>query len=302
MRPLLTLVLLLIVSSPVLAGEVALTQDGHRVTMTIDGQEFAQLQTAPEQPKPYVWPVRGADGTILTRTILADSKGGDHPHHKGIWVAVDEVGGVKFWAEKGKIVNRSVEIVVAKGNPAQLRLVNDWTHPDGPVVVTETTTISVFANRLMAYDIRLTNPGSEPVPFGDTKEGLFGFRMVDSMREKETGKVSNADGLQTTKECWGKPSGWVDYTGTVEGKTFGVTIMDHPQNFRPSRYHVRDYGLFSVSPFGEKSYTNGARPADEYELLPGGTVRLRYGLYIHDGDAEAGQVPAAYRQYLSAGL
>lgn len=275
--------------------------DEKTIAVQIAGQEFTQYLMKPEQAKPYFFPVRGADGTVLSRPIQGKGQG-DHPHHKGIWISIDEVDGIKFWAEAGKIVTRKSMVLVAEGNPAQFEVVNDWQATDGRVVVTETTTVSIFANRVMAFDIRFTTPGDRAIEFGDTKEGLFGFRMVDSMREKQGGKVSNADGLKTTAECWGKTSDWVDYYGTVEGKTFGVTLFDHPKNLRPSRYHVRDYGLFSMSPFGEKSYTNGKRPADHYFLLPGSTLRLRYGLYIHSGDTDEGRVSETYQGYLKSGL
>ena len=34
----------------------------------------------------------------------------DHPHHKGIWLSVDEINGIKFWNENGIIENKSIEV------------------------------------------------------------------------------------------------------------------------------------------------------------------------------------------------
>ena len=127
------------------------------VAITINGRDFSTYTFADSQPKPYMWPVRGGDGTIITRPIFNDRSQGDHPHHKGVWVAVDEVGGVKFWAEEGKIANRDVEVTVAKGNPAQMKVTNDWLDMEGKAVVRETTLISIWDNGLLGYDIRFTS-------------------------------------------------------------------------------------------------------------------------------------------------
>ena len=48
----------------------------------------------------------------------------------------------------------------------------------GKPLLIETTTVSIYANHLIAYDAELT-AGTKPVTFGDTKEGMFGFRMVE---------------------------------------------------------------------------------------------------------------------------
>ncbi len=289
-----------------LAGQAIAAEEGRTVRIQKDDknqlvnvfvgdQELTVYNLAKRWPKPFASPVYGPGGTVMTRPIVKPGDRGDHPHHKGIWVAVDEVNDIKFWAERGKIENASAKVLKAEGNPAQLQLVNHWLGEDGKPILEETTTISIFANRLMAYDIRF-KALNKPVTFGDTKEGLFGFRMVDSMEESNGGHVVNSEGQKGTKQAWGKTAGWVDYYGMIDGKTFGVALFDNPENFRPSRYHVRNYGLFSISPFGEQAYAKqGAKPVT---VKPGETLELRYGIYIHAGDTKQADVAKVYQDYV----
>lgn len=296
MPRLIAAVVIFALSSPLLAddGKVRLEKQDKAVQVTIDGREFTTLQLETSQAKPYFYPVKAADGALVCRQLENPE---DHPHHKGIWCSIDEVNGIKFWAEKGKIQNQSVELVTPSGNPAKIKLVNQWLGDDGQPVIIETALVSIFANRLLAYDTNFT-AGAKQVTFDDTKEGLFGIRVANSMRGKVGGLIVNAEDLHGEKECWGQESKWVDYVGPVEGKTYGITVIDHPENFRKSRFHVRDYGLFTVSPFGQSAYTNGKLPANPLVLEPGKSVRLRYGLYVHDGDTAQGRVAATYDFYL----
>jgi hypothetical protein len=284
-------------SASIAADKVSLTQQSSTLNITINDQEFATYNFGENLPKPFLLPVRTASGVVLNRA-LDDASDPDHPHHKGMWNAIDEVNEVKFWAEKGPIRNVSIKILKTDGDIGAFEAVNEWRHPDnGQPQLTETAVITIHANRLLVYDMTLTASNVDVV-FDDTKEGLFGFRVAPSMKEKNGGHVVASDGTETTKNCWGKAFPWIDYYGEVDGKTVGVTIMDHPKNFRPSRYHVRDYGLFSVSPFGEKSYTNGANEAAPLHLKKGESVRLRYAMYFHDGDTKAANVAGAWEQFV----
>ena len=278
------------------AGDVTIDQKDHQLDIKIDGAELATFNYSPEQRKPYFLPVKAADGTVLTR-ILNDPDDNDHRHHKGVWLSVDEVNGIKYWVERGPIMTQSVQVIEDQGSSASFEVTNQWQKPEtkDPVVL-EKTRITIFDNRLMAWDIRFVAEHG-PVEFHDTKEGLLGFRMTPSMKERNTGKVVSSDGTVGTSACWGRAFPWIDYSGTVGDNTYGVTLMDHPDNFRKSRYHVRDYGLFSISPFGEHAYTNGDRPAAPVHLKQGEELRLRYAVYVHDGDAEAGSVAEAYDDY-----
>ena len=275
---------------------VRLKREEETVQVTIKGQPFATYHFGAKWPKPFFNPLKTSDGQEITRSLVsADSK--DHPHHKGAWVSVDEVNEVDFWAEKGVIKNVGVELVKAAGDPAILRVTNHWLGGDQHPIIVESTEIAIYGNRLLAYDIRFyaTN---KLVYWHDTKEGLFGLRVADPLRETHGGQIVNSEGQKTSTECWGKEADWVDYSGKLGDKVHGVALFDHPLNFRRSRYHVRNYGLFTLSPFGTKAYTNGASPEDPLLLLPGSSVRLRYGLVIHDGDAEHGHVGDTYIDYL----
>lgn len=224
----------------------------------------------------------------------------DHPHHKGVWNTIDEVNGIKFWNEDGRVENVSVEVTKEVGDPVEMKVVNHWLDADGQPLVKEATTISVGSNRLWEYDITFSAL-DRPVEFGDTKEGMFAIRLTNSMREMvANGPVVNADGIEGTVPCWGRASAWIDYAGPVGEHTFGVTLMDHPGNPRASRYHVRNYGLFAINPFGQESYTKGTDEpleADHLKLQPGESAHYRYGLYVHRGDAAEGNVAEVYEGF-----
>jgi len=286
-------VALILTAAPLQAGEeaVKIQQDGDAYRVTINGEDFATYNVSDKYLKPFFSPVRSAGGVIVTRP-LEDPE--DHPHHKGVWLSIDEVNGIQYWAEKGTIKNVSVE-VVKQGDPAVMKVVNHWMSLTGKPLLEETSTISIHSNRLMSYDISLAPAGGDAVTFEDTKEGMFGIRLANSIRESAgDGHVVTAEGVKGSQTAWGKPSKWIDYYGPVDGKHHGAAIFDHPENFRPSRYHVRNYGLFTINPFGEKAYTGGREAAKPYTIEPGESLRLRYGLYIHPGDTNQAKVAEVY--------
>ncbi len=247
-------------------------------------------------------------GSTVTRVIQTAPTEGlnkdhplyyDHPHHKGIWFSLDELNELNYWAEKAIIRNVSVTINEVKGESASLTLVNHWLDADESPLLKETTHVRIFADRTMVFDYDLAAL-DKPVTFHDTKEGLFGIRLPNSMRETHGGgPVENANGLKTTANCWGQTSPWVDYAGPVGKRKLAVTIFDHPGTFKKSRYHVRDYGLFSVNPFGDKAYTNGVEPEAPLTIEPGQSISLRYGIHIRDYAGDTKAAAEAYQRYLA---
>jgi hypothetical protein len=214
---------------------------------------------------------------------------------------------VDFWSVgKGHGVIACVEVGKPQGNRLQTR--NEWRTADGRKLLDEVQTVSLHdlgGSRLITVSSVLT-PSSGPVTFGDTKEGSFGVRVHDQLRVGDRGKknpqsrITNADGKQGEKDCWGRPSNWCDYSGEIDGKAVGVAVFDDPANQPRACWHVRDYGLMAANPFGraKSGFPAMAGRTDLARLAPGEHLKLRYGILLHRGDAEAGKVAACYDQFL----
>ena len=110
------------------------------------------------------------------------------------------------------------------------------------------------------------------------------------------GKIINSAG-QVDAEAWGKPAPWCDYHGPVDGERVGIAFLNHPSSYRfPTRWHVRNYGLFTANPFM-------SRQVDK--TLPDGTIvpkagerlKLRHRFILHSGDAESASIAALYAKY-----
>jgi hypothetical protein len=149
------------------------------------------------------------------------------------------------------------------------------------------------------FDITLT--AVQKVVFGDSKDGFFGIRLRPVLQEDTgTGHISNADGLKGEKALWGRPSNWCDYSGSIGDEKVGVTILDDPRNPRhPVRWHARAYGLFAANPFGAAAFSGDKTQDSPTELEPGKSLRFRYRLIIHPGDAAAANIPAQWDRYVT---
>lgn len=289
-------------------GRVTAEKSEHAIQINIDGEHFTTFNFAPEQRKTYFHPMYAPGGTLVVREEVFGREGQQgndlqtnmgHFHHKGLWIAIDSINEDKlnFWHEGDLIRNESVTCE-PHGNGVLLKVHNSWMGRDEKPVLKEETRFFITPERLLTAQIKLTAV-DQPVTFGDTKEGLFAIRLEKTLREVENGKIVNADGKVGESKAWGLPSPWVDYSGEVNGNLVGVSIFDDPNNFRPSRYHVRAYGLFSINPFGEKNYSRGEQEAQELTLKPGESVNLRYGLFVHKGDHETGKVAEQYEKFVS---
>jgi len=304
-----------------LAAQVKFIQSDGQIAVEIDGKPFTTLYVSgPGVLKPYLHPLRSASGKIVTRQYPMEQTEGerhDHPHHRGLWFAHGDVNGVDFWtnepgqrgAKKGRIVSANVVSLTSGAKSGSIKAVFDWQGPEGVSLVTETRTTTFYADpklRTIDCDIDLT-PAAGEVKFGDTKEGAFAIRLAPWLEEdakdapappKRTGQMVNAAGARGEEAVWGKRSNWADYSGEAGGEKLGVAILDHPANpGHPVRWHARGYGLFAANPFGLREFERDNTKTGGLTLAPGHSLRFRYRVIIHPGDAASADIAALWKQY-----
>jgi len=296
-------------------AQVAFKQSPDRIAVTIDGKPFTDFYIGAEAVKPYLHPLRTADGKQVTRgfpmeTMAGDAK--DHPHHRGLWITHGLVNQVDFWANeknqkgagtagRGDVVTRRITKMDGGKKQGVIGANFDWNNAKGETLLSEQRTMTFYSHptdRVIDFDVTLT--AAQKVVFGDTKEGMFAVRLRTELQEKApgTGKMSTSDGKETEKAVWGKRAPWVDYAGTLEGAKIGVTIMDHPSNPRhPTYWHSRAYGLFAANPFGVHDFENDKSKNGDMTLEKGQQVRFRYRVVFHPGDAASAKIADQYSKF-----
>ena len=280
--------------------------DGSSIHVEVAGKPFTTLKADPKEFKPYLYPII-VDGARITRHYPMDELAGedhDHVHQRSFWFTHGAVNGVDFWSESnqaGKVIQRKVR--EASGGPVEATIAtdNEWVAPDGKSLLADERVYRFHdlgpAGRMIDLEVILT-ARSGPVVFGDTKEGTFGIRMAESMKEERGGRIENSRGQVTEKEAWGKPAEWVDCSGPIDGKTFGIAILDHPTSFRhPTTWHVRGYGLFAANPFGLKEFTKDKSKDGSYRLENGMSMVFRYRVFFHPGAARDARVAEVWNGF-----
>ena len=324
----------LLVAEPFNLVTAAPTAGGTAAEFRVGGRMVTRYVHAGEKlAKPYCLPLLAPGGVPVTRgwPVERGAAGGttDHVHHKSVWFchgdvipegltwsprsANTHVTGVDFWSEEpghGRIVcDRVRKPEQLSGKAARVVTENRWLTPDGQVVLTEVRALTVSvgdAQPVLAFDIALT--AAVPVRFGDTKEGAFGVRVHDQLAlttKAARGAVTSSTGKTAAAPAkddlpfWGEAADWHDYSGVVDGEPVGVAVFDHPENPHRAAWHTRAYGLVAANPFARaKSGFPGRRgQTDEVRLAKGETLKLRYAVYPHTGDAAAGRVAAVYAAF-----
>ncbi len=293
-----------------LHASVAVSRVNGHIHIDVDGKPFTDFYYGPDAPKPYLHPLRSASGKIVTRSFPMEIVPGESTtdqHHRGVWLGYKDVNGYDFWQNEfsynskiaGKVVTRTIERLRGGKESGSFRGTFAWLSPAGEPILEETR-IMVFRgdSKTRIVDVDLVLKAVVDAIFGDSKDGAFSVRLAEALTEKNSGTIVNSEGGRKMAETWGKKASWVDYSGELAGEKLGVAMFEHPESFHyPSRWHVRDYGLLAINPFGSNGFDKQA-PVARYVLPAGKSVRIRYRILIH-GAIAASEIDKLYRQFAS---
>ncbi|MPY91024.1 MAG: hypothetical protein GEU99_24315 [Luteitalea sp.] len=255
---------------------------------------FQLAPGAPEEVRrsTYVHPIYDLDGREVS-----DDFAPDHYHHRGLswmWPRVT-IRDTQYdlWHIKGlrqvfeKWLGQEAGSVCAT-----LGVKNAWRLADRKVM-DEWVWLRVFraGEHGRAIDVRLTWQALEPVQIRGQVEAGYGG-LVLRLANRQGTRLMTPAGLQA-KDTNLQPLAWADESGRFDrsGEVSGVAIFQHEGNPGfPAGWTLRGsdkYGFLGVAWPGLEPVT----------LEPQRALTLRFRVWVHRGDASAGQVEAAYAAF-----
>lgn len=271
-------------------GSWRLEKKEHRWEIWHGEELFTAYKFAPEQFRPWLYPVMGPSGHSVTREVSEP-----YPHHRSLWVGHGNVNGHEIWLEgegQGRIRHEGFEEERVEEGGILLVARHVWLTAAGEPVLQDRQTFRFFARegkRGIDIELRLW-PVQGAVRLGKTSHALLGVRVAESLSVQRGGRIQNAEGGLNEAGTFGRRSPWCDYSGPVtpQGPWNGIAVLDHPRNpWHPSPWFTRDYGFFSPSPF----YW------EEYIIPHEGVLRLRYRIIVHAGDALEANIAGEWERY-----
>lgn len=272
------------------AASFAFEKRGNHLAIALDGNPVARFVFRDDKiRRPYFENLKLPSGVQVTRNQppIEGKDPTDHETmHPGLWLAFGDISGSDFWRNKGSIehVRFTSEPTINEGRlvfATECRLIAN----DGQLLgrmLNRFVLIPMDGNSgwMVTWEANLI-AGDRGIILGDQEEMGFAARVATGINEKNGGRILSSEAIQSAKKTWGQPADWCDYSGAIDGKEFGITLLASRSNFRKCWWHNRDYGVFVANPFGREAMKQGERSAISIE--PGQSMMLRFGAFLHDG-------------------
>src|SRR2546422_2037392 len=190
---------------------VDLQHHGYQIDILIGGRLFTTYYFNPVAAKPYFFPLRSAQGTVVTRSfpMVTNIPGEDHdePHQRAMYFAHGDINGFDFWGEAafpkwsdhpvstfGRTVFRTVNDIHGGADGGSLQATFDLVAPTGTIAEEIQTYRFEGDEQSRIIDCEFAIHATHgPIVMGDTKEGTFAIRVVKALTSP-AGHMVNASG------------------------------------------------------------------------------------------------------------
>ena len=234
---------------------------------------------ADHRKRPHVHPIATPAGVVLTRDAPPD-----HPWHHALWFTIKFVNEENFWEEVAPYgVLRHVDADVVH-----------WIRPDRETVVIvdrrSITECDLGTDDAYALDWSIVlEPQVDVVldrtPF--TTWGGYGGLALRGRGDWTDTRLLLDDGSEHERVL-GTPSAWCDLSGSVDGTTAGLLLLDGVRN---PRHPVPWYGSTRAATYGDEGWSNFLNAAflweSPLEVAAGDTVAFEFRIVVHDGEFDA---------------
>lgn len=274
----------------------------HQVSFQIDGIEKTRWHFGEEYPRPFFYPFNGPAGVSLTR--MGHPGAENHDHHRSIWFAHHDIGGVDFWSDntEGRVRQKHWFAYRDGDDECVMASALGWFDGEGRELMEQEVVAALRpredGEHELEIQITMRPPAkAETVELGKTNFGFLAVRVSKTISKHfGGGDLTSSEGRKGEKPNFEKSARWMDYSGPVvtgtgsERKvvTEGITYFDHPENPRyPTHWHVREDGWMGAA----FCYSEGHTITKEEPLV------LRYLLHAHAGDYNADNAKAVAESF-----
>ena len=275
-----------------------------KLVIRIDDKPMATYVYEDEKtPRPYFAHVRSPSGIQVTRNHppRPDDFQDHAKYHPGLWMALGDLNGHDNWRLHARVDGGDFAERPTGGiGRGTFTVRNRYLTTDGKeTICTETCRYTLLTRPLgylLLWDSTFISQEGD-FYFGDEMdESCLSVRVATpiAVKSKFGGRMVNAEGGVNEKGVRERLSDWCDYSGTIEGKQVGITLMSDPANARRPWWHARDYGFLGANPFR----SHPERRENTRIVVPRGTpFRLRFGVLIHSGATASYDPQEAYEDF-----
>jgi hypothetical protein len=280
--------------------KVAFDAKPGRVEVSIAGEVVATyVDNDSKTLRPYFEHLKTPSGIQVTRTHppVTGKDAIDHADmHPGLWLAFGDIAGNDFWRNNGPRVVHERFVENPTGGNGRGGFTVENRYVVGDQTLCRETTRYVFLTRPNGYAIIWNSTFTaerDSVWFGTQEEMGLGVRVATPITVKMgSGRITNSLGQTNEKGTWGHAAEWCDYSGTIDGRQVGVTLMADRAAERKPWFHSRDYGVLVANPTGPR-----AGAPDRVPLARGETLRMRFAVLVHEGTVDLAREYGALREF-----